>query len=306
MTRGKLAISARYIAAAVVIGLVAHAPAAAAPVIQTEDVARFYRIYDAAHGHPSAQVLQQDYLDRGSPGLHTFAKMRNITGARIAAEIAKRPAIYADAKRCMAVLPRVRTRVAAALAKLGRLYPQAKFPPVTIAVGRGKPVGVGSPAGGIMIGLEALCATTWLNPDIEDRFVFTIAHEYIHVQQSPALADDPHPTVLEVSLIEGAAEFLGKLISGGVSYTYFPALVKGREKSIEKAFVRDENSRDLSRWLYNSTPDHPQDLGYWVGYQIVKAYYDRARDKRAAIREIIRMNDPKAFLAKSGWRPGTK
>src|SRR5262245_66344075 len=31
----------------------------------------------------------------------------------------------------------------------------AKFPPVTIAVGRGKPVGVGSPVSGVMIGLRS-------------------------------------------------------------------------------------------------------------------------------------------------------
>jgi hypothetical protein len=30
------------------------------------------------------------------------------------------------------------------------------------------------------------------------------------------------------------------------------------------------------------------------------------RDKRGALREIIEMTDPKAFLAKSGWFPGIK
>jgi len=46
------------------------------------------------------------------------------------------------------------------------------------------------------------------------------------------------------------------------------------------------------------------DLGYWVGYRIAKAYYQRAADKQQAVREILEMSDPKAFLAKSGWRPG--
>jgi hypothetical protein len=60
---------------------------------------------------------------------------------------------------------------------------------VTIAISRGKPVGVAD-SSGVMIGLEALCAVNYLNPNIEDRFVHTIAHEYIDVQQarrSPAL-----------------------------------------------------------------------------------------------------------------------
>jgi hypothetical protein len=46
--------------------------------------------------------------------------------------------------------------------------------------------------------------------------------------------------------------------------------------------------------------------GYWVGYRIVKAYYQQASDKRRAIREILEMSDPKAFLAKSGWYPGIR
>ena len=279
---------------------------AAGPTIQIEDVARFYKIYDAAGGHPTAEQLQHDYIDTGSDGLHQFAKLRNITGARIAETLTKRPEIYADARPCMLVLPRVREQLEVALRKLGELYPDAKFPPVTIAVGRGKPVGVGSPVSGVMIGLEALCATNWLNPDVEDRFVHVIAHEYAHVQQVRALVDDEHPTVLEGSLIEGAAEFTAELISGGVSNSELGASTKGREKEMETAFVADEDKTDLSNWLYNSTPEKPRDLGYWVGYRIVKSYYQHATDKRRAFREILEMNDPKAFLANSGWYPGIR
>jgi len=276
----------------------------AAPAIHIEDVDRFYKIYDDAGGHPTADQLQHDYIDPGSDGLHELAKARNVTGTRIAETLAKHPEIYSDAKRCMAVLPRVRQRLAAALDELGRLYPEAQFPPVTIAVGRGKPVGVGSPASGVQIGLEALCATNWLNPNVEERFVHVIAHEYVHVQQSQALADNEHPTVLEGSLAEGIAEFTAELISGEVAYSQLAALTKGREKEIETAFVSDEDKTDLSNWLYNSTLEKPGDLGYWVGYRIAKSYYQHADDKRVALREILQMTDPKAFLAKSSWYPG--
>ncbi len=280
------------------------ADTAAGPVIQTEDVDRFYKVYEAAGGHPTADQLQRDYLDPGSEGLHHLAKVRDVTGTRIAEAIVKHPEIYSDARRCMVVLPRVRQRLKVALRKLGRLYPEARFPPVTIAVGRGKPVGVGSPDTGLQIGLEALCATTWLDPNVEDRFVHVIAHEYIHVQQSAALDDDEHPTVLERSLIEGVAEFVGELISGEVAYSGLQASTQGHEKQIESAFVADEDQTDLSKWLDNSTLEKQGDLGYWVGYRIVKSYYQHAPDKRRALREIIEMTDPKAFLAKSGWYPG--
>lgn len=276
------------------------------PVIHIEDVATFYKLYDATNGHPIAAQLQHEYLDPGSAGLHRMSQLRNITGASISAAMIQHPDIYADAKRCMAVLSGGRKRVAMALHNLGKIYPGAQFPPVTIAIGRGKPVGV-TDATGVMIGLEALCAVTWMEPNLEDRFVHMVAHEYAHVQQaiaSPALYDDEKPTILEESLIEGAAEFTAELTSGSVSSTDLKAITEGREKVIETAFVADEDKTDLSNWLYNGTLSKPGDLGYWVGYRIVKSYYEHAGDKRRALREILDMKDPKVFLAKSGWYPG--
>jgi len=267
-------------------------------------VGRFYTVYDAAGSRPTAEQLQRDYLDVGSDGLHTFAKIRNITGANMAATLAKTPAIYSDAKRCAAVLPAVRERLSVAMVRLASLYPNAKFPPVTVAVGRGRPVAAGGPTDGVMVGLEALCGVKYFDANVEDRFVHVIAHEYIHVQQSESLTRDEHPTVLEVSLIEGAAEFMGEMISGGVANPGVWTEAKGSEREIEAAFVSDEDKTDLSNWLFNGTLEKPGDLGYWVGYRIVKSYYQHAADKRRAIRDILEMSAPKAFLAKSGWHPG--
>jgi hypothetical protein len=285
------------------IALIVGALSASAQ-IHTEDVDRFYKIYDAAGGHPTAEQLQRDYLDAGSEGLHNLAKLRKVTGVRIADTLSKHPELYVKARSCTAVLPRVRERVEVALGNLVRLYPQAKTPPVTIAVGRGKPVGVGSPVTGLQIGLEALCSAEWMNPNVEDRFVHVIAHEYAHVQQVRELVDDEHPTVLERSLIEGAAEFVAELTSGRTGFAHFDALTKGREREIETAFAADVDQTDLSRWVDNSTMEKGNDLGYWVGYRICKAYYQRAADKQQALREILELTDPHAFLAKSGWRPG--
>lgn len=277
---------------------------AAGPIIETGDVHRFYKVYDAAGGRPTAEALQYDYIDPGSDGLHELARLRKVTGQSIAEAIARRPKIYSEARDCVAVLPRVRERLVVVLGKLGALYPEARFPPITIAVGRSKPVGVGGRDTGVQIGLEALCATGWINPDIEDRFVGVIAHEYAHVQQAVAFSETENVTVLAASLEEGAAEFVAELTTGSVSYSYMSGLTAGREREIETAFAADADKTDLSDWLYNSTPEKPADLGYWVGYRIVKSYYRQADDKHQALRDIFEMTNPKEFLAKSGWRPG--
>ncbi|MBS0471433.1 MAG: lytic murein transglycosylase [Proteobacteria bacterium] len=279
---------------------------AATPQIHIEDAALFYKVYDSAGGHPSADLLQRDYVDKGSSGLRRFFSARNTTADRIAQAIATQPQMYADAESCLAALPAVRTRLTHVLGTLREDYPEAKFPPITIGVGRGKPVAIADETG-VMIGLESLCAIQWMNPDVEDRFVHVVAHEYTHVQQAiaaPAFYAIAKPTVLEASLVEGAAEFMGILTSGGTSYVYFAGTTKGHEAEIETRFAADEDKTDLSAWLYNGSMTKPGDLGYWVGRRIVQAYYDHAVDKRAAIRGIIGITDAHAFLAKSGWYPG--
>jgi hypothetical protein len=236
--------------------------------------------------------------------LRHFAKMRHVSGAMIAEAIEQHPETFADARRCMTALPAVKRRWSAAFSRLVQVYPEARLAPVTVLVGRGKPVGAAD-ASGVFIGLEALCAANVMHPNVEDRFVHLTAHEYVHVLQPRSTETDvPGATVLFASLIEGGAEFAAELISGDISSYQLKSPTKGHETAIESAFSEDQDKTDLSRWLYNGlgTPEHPGDLGYWVGYRIVKSYYEHAENKHQALLDIFEMKDPKAFLAKSGWR----
>jgi uncharacterized protein YjaZ len=74
-----------------------------------------------------------------------------------------------------------------------------------------------------------------------------IAHEYIHIQQSKFLGEDGHPTVLDVSLIEGSAEFIGEMVSGGVANPGVWAEAKGHEAETEASSVSHEDKTDLSK-----------------------------------------------------------
>ena len=279
------------------------------PEIRTDDVTRFYALYDANHRRPSAEQIESEYLAKGSPSLREFARLRRVTSERIAERIATDPAIYENARQCLEVLPAAVHRLRTALETLSTMYPSAEYPPVAIVVGRGRPVGIVNPSGAT-IGLEALCAADFLHSNLEDRFVHVIAHEYVHTQQiaamNPLEPGDPRATVLHRSLVEGAAEFVTELISGSVANERHAGWARGREAEIEAAFVEDMGKTDLSAWTDNYRPgsDEPFDLGYWVGYRIVKAYYQGADDKRAALARILEMDDPETFLRESGWRPG--
>lgn len=45
--------------------------------------------------------------------------------------------------------------------------------------------------------------------------------------------------------------------------------------------------------------DRPSDLGYWVGYQICKAFFDQATDKKKAVYDMLNIRNYQAFLTES-------
>ncbi|MBO9697874.1 MAG: lytic murein transglycosylase [Sphingopyxis sp.] len=276
--------------------------------IVTSDVERFYALYDDPALAADPDALATRYLADASPGLKEFMVMRRITPERVAKTLREKPDLYRDARGCAGTLDSVRGRLTAAADRLAMLYPQAIFPPITIAVSRGAPVAAAN-GKGLYVSLEALCAAKFFEADDEDRFVHVIAHEYVHAQQPLAQVESDSDTVLHAALVEGAAEFIAEQIGGSVAYTHLHRWAAGREQAVERDFLAEkDNKANGSRWMYNQlgTRDWPGDLGYWVGYRIVKSHYGRAPDKAAAIEAIIKMKDPAAFLAESGWTPGMK
>jgi len=291
----------------VAFGVVGQAQAAAPLAeVRTSDVDLFYRIYDAAKGAPTGEALQRDYIDAGSDGVRQFVRYRIKSGNDLAEKIAENRQVYDHARDCMSVLPAVKVKLAGAFQKLAEIDPEATFPPVTILIGRDNSGGATGKSG-VLIGLEVACRSSWLQPDLTERIYHLIAHEYGHIEQFPGGDEDATPdTVLKQSLVEGGAELVAELISGQVSNVHLQDWTKGRVREIDEKFLAEQDSKDLSDWLYKGpgTPEKPGDLGYWVGYRIAKAYYLKAPDKRLALQTLLELKDPKAILAGSGWTPG--
>src|SRR6185369_13980401 len=109
-------------------------------------------------------------------------------------------------------LPGAGRRLARSFGTLASLYSEARFPPVTILIGRDNSGGTTGPTG-VLIGLEVVCRPDAPNPDVEDRLVHLIAHEYGHVQQFAQGGEDRAArSLLRQSLIEGVAELVAELI----------------------------------------------------------------------------------------------
>lgn len=274
--------------------------------VRTDDVTRFFQVFDAADGRPDAEALQRGYLDAGSDALREFTGIRIGSMERLAKAIVDKPELFEKARTCAAALPEIRSRVAEALDGLDRVLPAAHFPPVTVLVGRGTTGGVTTPAG-VVIGLETLCNADWMQADIGDRFVHLIAHEYVHVQQHGAAVEAVEPTLLYQVLLEGGAEYVGELISGQVANVHLQDWTRSRECALGREFLDDKDGTELSRWLYNGAGDDDRrgDLGYWIGHRIARAYVDGAGDRRQAIVELldVRPETAAALFEASGWQP---
>lgn len=277
-----------------------------APEIRISDVELFYRVYDAANGAPSAAALQSGYLDAGSDGVRQFIPKRIVSAEKLAETISQKREVYEQARQCAAKVPEARNRIALSLDKLVELYPEANLAPVTMLIGRANTGGT-TDKSGVLIGVETICMANWLNPDFGDRLVQLVAHEYGHIQQTHLeeieKRNDGKPTLLDLSLGEGIAELVGELTSGSIANVHVERFVRGRELEVEREFLAEMKQTEHSRWLFNGagTADRPGDLGYWVGYRIARQYYERAKDKRAALRELLTMEDPQVILDRSGW-----
>lgn len=290
-----------------VAGVDAEAPSDATAEVRTDDVTRFFQVFDAADGKPDADALASGYLEPGSDALREFNGIRIGSMERLAKTIVDKPALFEKARTCAAALPEIRSRVVDALAELGTVLPSARFPPVTVLVGRGTTGGVTTPAG-VVIGLETLCSADWMQADVGDRFVHLIAHEYVHVQQHGAAVEVAEPSVLYQVLLEGGAEYVGELISGQVANVHLQAWAESRKCELGREFLVNKDSTELARWLYNGPGDENRrgDLGYWIGYQIAHAYFTAVDDRQQAIVELldVRPDTAAALLEASGWRPG--
>jgi len=218
---------------------------------------------------------------------------------------------------------RVTQGIRRGLTRLAALYPEARFPTIYFLIGTLSTGGTTAQSG-MLIGTEQSASdpTTPLDelPDWArknfpthtiESLVGLVVHEAVHTQQKP-MPQGQHDTLLRHSLGEGIADFVSELAVGPWAANT-PRQVYGRAHEHE-VWVDFQDEMEIAgdsiirTWMYNGMVPAGQnhgavDIGYWVGYRIAGAYYARAADKRAALRELLELRDPEAILRASGYAP---
>jgi len=301
----------------------------------TSDINNFWRAFDLAQKETDQTkkiaIYQTEYLDKGSVGLKDFIRLRIKSAKDLVETIEKLPRFYASVRPSTLRVWKMEKQMWKSFRRFKKIYPNAVFPDVYFVVGVSNTGGTTSEHG-LLIGSElyGLTANTpvdefpvWFKtylPDVKDenelrrlvaialdtalkpveKIPFVVAHESCHFNQNLG----EHQTLLGKSIQEGACDFIADLIAGEPLNPKQKIYGDAHEAELWLEFQKEMNGEDLSRWMYNGfkSKDRPGDLGYYMGYKICWSYYNNAKDKKEAVRDVLNIKDFPAFLQKSRYR----
>jgi Predicted Zn-dependent protease (DUF2268) len=281
--------------------------------VVTTDITNFWTLFDSIKKVPNSKdkinLVQKMYIDKGTVGLKTVMNHFKYN--------AKSWAEYID--KNAGVLERIRPYTLTAfkqqefldikLANFKELYPNLSNSGIYFIIGVGE-FGGNAIKGNCIIGAEVIAN------DKPDWAIYMAMHEYVHTQQTSKVYD-----LLAHCIDEGMADFVAELFLDKKIAEFNPsgyiAFGLQNEKEIWEKFKiymgSDYDNGNFHNWLYGSkgitiNESSMKDLGYFMGYQICKSYYNNATDKKLAITEMLgngfkTNEDVRNFLLQSGYVP---
>jgi Predicted Zn-dependent protease (DUF2268) len=287
-------------------------------IFHTEDIKLFWAAYDKAIADTAnmQRIFKAEYFEKGSAGMNDYMALKVRNTKAFIKHIKERPKFYAAIRANTYKVDKYKKDFYASFKKFKSIYGPAVFPDVYFVMGAFTSAGTVSPKG-LLLGINQMVKTNDIPTDeltLWQRNGFaelsnmkhTVAHELIHYQQDSLKSDT---TTLYNCIMEGMADFIGELCSGKNTNERIHIWAKGKERKIWQRFLVDIYENKSENWIANSGQekiDNPSDQGYWVGYQICKAYYEKAKNKKQAVHDMLHIQDYKKFLEDSGWEEKIK
>ncbi len=286
----------------------------------TQDIDNFWVAFDSIQTTKDKQkqleFINKYYIDKGTPGLRAFMRVKNYTDKRWVKLINRLPKFWKSIRPNTLIVKSKVAEIEKSLVRFKALYPPLTKAKIYFTVGCLRSGGTISNSR-ILIGCEIATGTkdtdvsefksNWLkgvfkNQSLENIVTINI-HEYVHTQQRGGRPKN----LLAGALKEGACDFIAELVIGKPLQSSHIVYGRKHEARLKKQFKKEMFGKAFHHWLSNgSNAREMADLGYFMGYTICKSYYKQAKDKKAAIRDIIELKfgNSKAiegFLAKSKY-----
>lgn len=280
----------------------------------TSDITLFWKVYDQFQKDTSNahRLFLTEYFEKGTADLQEYYRVKtpNIGGfSGFVRNLKKMPEYYASIRLNTERVGQLEDTIRVIFRNLKNWYEPATFPNVAFVIGGWSSGGTVTDYGSIMgVDMQAAHELTpthelnlWQQRNMLsfDNLKHVVAHELIHLQQNN-MADDT--TLLSHAIKEGMADFIGELISGKTANQRLHVWAMGKEQQVWEEFKKEMFLDRYYNWIANSnqeTVDRPSDLGYWVGYQICKAFFDQATDKKKAVYDMLNIRNYQAFLTES-------
>jgi len=290
--------------------------------VETQDLRNYWTAFDSIRSTKD-YAKQLDFINRlyikpGTPGIAAFVKARGYTDTLWVKNINAYPKFWASIRSNTLKAFESAAELEKQVKKLKKIYPDLKPAKIYFTIG-GLNTGGTVSANNVLIGTEMVTGDsktdvsefegTWLKNIFSNgkpsSIVYLNLHEYVHTQQKGVTQN-----VLGQSIREGSCDFIAELVLGKPISTGYLTFGRAHADSIKKEFKKEMFSGFYDHWFYNggSTGDKA-DLGYYVGYEIAKGYYQNARDKTQAVKDLISIDQSseaatEKLLSASGYFSG--
>ena len=274
--------------------------------IINSDVINFWNAYDKVSSTKDTilqlKYINEIFIDNASRGQKGMFEARNYTPKEYINAINSFPKFWSSIRKNTLETEKYNVQIRKGIDKLKEIYPNLKPSTIyyTIGVFRSPGTGFDDLA---LIGSEfALGDKNTITEEFPENLShirnyyeinpseyldFLNIHEYIHTQQNPALEN-----TLSQSLFEGIADFIAARVTNkNAPFTYHEFGLKNEEK-LKKAYEKEVfNIRKMGDWMWNQNNQfQTRDLVYFIGSRIAEANYNKAADKKEAIKEMIELD----------------
>ena len=264
----------------------------------TSDIDRFWSTVDNYEGELSV-ALDKEYIEKGTDGLKDFTSTQIINAEKLANQYLADKEYYASIRNNSLLTIETKEDIIKYFKVFKSIYPKAKFPDIYFLIGRRNSGGTAS-KNGLLIGAE-------VHTDF-NKYVPTVIHELMHPNQTDIKF--LWGSSLTQAIHEGGADFVASLVLGDSirmnDKTYNYGYQHEKELWIEFSNKMHETGKvgklEQYKWFYGGQEEGlPMMLGYFIGHQIAKSYYDKMEDKQKAIYRILNNHFSKRFLEDSGY-----
>ena len=271
--------------------------------IFTSDIDNFWVAYDSIQktdNHTQKlDLIKRLYIDKATKGLKAFMKSRNYNDSAYVKVIDKYPKFWNSVRPNTLTIKTKTNELEASVVKLKEIYPELKDAEMYFTIGG---LNSGGTVSDNMVLVGAELATGLSSTDVSefkdewlkgvfamqslDNIVSLNIHEYIHTQQT-----GNRRRVLNQSIKEGSCDLITELVMNKPLERKYVSYGLAHADKVKDRFKKDMFTGNLANWLYNGRDKgESADLGYYVGYEISKLYYQNAKNKKQAIKDIIELN----------------